>query len=165
MDRPTVLFVLLMLACLNAPAQQEYLAMVNAPAVEIEVDLSMLRAGQDPENGTWDICDSLANIPWYDAYCEWNTTKIFSKRYDLRDKPDTTKLILLYDACDHAHPFCGRITSDFGYRRNRFHYGVDIKLKTGDPVQCAFEVSQYHRGYKLIHAHQKRLILEYHPHS
>jgi len=176
MDRPTALFVLLILACLNAPAQQEYIAMVNAPAVEVEVDLALLRADQDPENGPWDICDSLANIPWYDAYCEWSTTKIFSKRYDLRDKPDTTELILQYDACDHAHPFCGRITSDFGYRRNRFHYGVDIKLKTGDPVLCAFEgvvriskysstfgrviVVRHNNGLETLYAHLSKLKVE-----
>ena len=99
----------------------------------------------------WDINDSLQNIPWYDEYCEWSSDKIFSGKYDLRDKPDTTQLILQYDACDHAHPICGRITSDFGYRRHRFHYGVDIKLQTGDPVKCAFEgvvrVAKYSRTF------------------
>lgn len=176
MDRSTALLVLLVLACLNVTAQQEYVAMVNAPSVKVELDFNLLKEEQDPDNGTWDICDSLANIPWYDAYCEWNTSKIFSKRFDLRDKPDTTELILQYDVCDHAHPFCGKITSDFGYRRNRFHYGVDIKLKTGDPVLCAFEgvvriskysstfgrviVVRHNNGLETLYAHLSKLKVE-----
>jgi len=36
-------------------------------------------------------------------------------------------------------PVEGRPTSHFGPRRNRFHYGVDIGLKTGTPIKCMFD--------------------------
>mgnify|MGYP002869826449 CR=1 FL=1 len=36
-------------------------------------------------------------------------------------------------------PVPGYITSKFGPRRYRYHYGVDLKLQTGDSVRCAFD--------------------------
>jgi murein DD-endopeptidase MepM/ murein hydrolase activator NlpD len=36
-------------------------------------------------------------------------------------------------------PVEGRITSNFGHRRRRFHYGTDIKLQVGDTVRAAFD--------------------------
>jgi len=42
------------------------------------------------------------------------------------------------------------ITSDFGMRHYRWHYGTDIKLETGDPVLAAFDgivrIQQYDAG-------------------
>lgn len=43
------------------------------------------------------------------------------------------------NTCDYVHPFDGRVTSDFGHRRRRMHYGMDIDLETGDKVKVAFE--------------------------
>lgn len=36
-------------------------------------------------------------------------------------------------------PFDGRITSRYGYRRGRYHNGIDIDLETGDTVRAAFD--------------------------
>ncbi|MFM7106673.1 MAG: peptidoglycan DD-metalloendopeptidase family protein, partial [Flavobacteriales bacterium] len=50
-----------------------------------------------------------------------------------------------------VYPACGNVTSPFGYRRGRMHYGCDIDLETGDEVQAAFEgmvrISQFHDSY------------------
>ncbi|MCG8473926.1 MAG: peptidoglycan DD-metalloendopeptidase family protein [Cytophagales bacterium] len=44
----------------------------------------------------------------------------------------------------------GRITSRFGWRRYRYHYGIDMKLRKGDPVRAAFDgivrIARYNRG-------------------
>lgn len=40
-----------------------------------------------------------------------------------------------YYACPHE----GRITSHFGPRRRRWHYGVDLGLRTGDPIKAMFD--------------------------
>lgn len=51
-----------------------------------------------------------------------------------------TQLTLVWNStCDYVHPFLGRVTSKFGKRRRRMHYGIDIDLETGDKVQSAFE--------------------------
>lgn len=99
----------------------------------------------------WDINDSLAFIPAYDEYCHWDTRNIHAYDYDYREFKDTINMVLRYENCDYAAPFTGRITSQFGERGARYHYGIDIKLYKGDPVQVAFEglvrISQYSRTY------------------
>lgn len=85
------------------------------------------------------ILDSLSWIPYFDEYCLWETSKIHPYKNDFTKLTDTIPLILRYAECDFEHPVCGKINSDFGYRRNRFHYGVDIDLERGDPVVAAFE--------------------------
>lgn len=40
---------------------------------------------------------------------------------------------------NYALPTDGEVRSPFQYRRNRFHYGVDLPLRTGDTVYAAFD--------------------------
>jgi murein DD-endopeptidase MepM/ murein hydrolase activator NlpD len=90
--------------------------------------------------------DSARVIPGHLLYREFDTDVIF----DRRSTPmlDTCTLQLGRAACDHAVPIHGKITSPFGHRHRRMHYGVDLKLQEGDPVHCAFEgmvrISRYH---------------------
>lgn len=99
----------------------------------------------------WDVNDSLLLIPAYDTYCSWDTRNIHAYDFDYRELNDTTEVVLRYEACDFAHPFKGRVTSNFGERGSRYHYGIDIKLYKGDPIKSAFEglvrISQYSRTY------------------
>ncbi len=48
-------------------------------------------------------------------------------------------------------PIKGKVTSRFGPRRYRYHYGTDINLNTGDTVVAAFDgkvrIAAYHYGY------------------
>lgn len=103
------------------------------------------------EENVWDVNDSLLLIPAYDTYCSWDTRNIHAYDFDYRELNDTTEVVLRYEACDFAHPFKGRVTSNFGERGSRYHYGIDIKLYKGDPIKSAFEglvrISQYSRTY------------------
>ena len=84
-----------------------------------------------------DIC-ALINCDLYNAI--WDTTRINPYGLNLKEKKDSTFLTLFHDVqCDYAHPTCGEITSEFGFRRTRYHYGIDINLETGDEVLAAFE--------------------------
>lgn len=66
-----------------------------------------------------------------------------------RVKPTTTSLDSLPDEIiitlvkNNESPFCFPVknikTSPYGWRWNRPHRGVDIRLKTGDPVHCCFD--------------------------
>lgn len=95
-----------------------------------------------------------------DLYTVWDTARINPYGVDLRQKKDTTLLKLVTDKhCDYSHPVCGEVTSEFGFRRHRFHYGIDINLETGDAVLAAFEgtvrVARYSPtyGYYVIIRH------------
>jgi LysM repeat protein len=93
------------------------------------------------EDEMMDYTDSLISFPAYDLYCGWDTINIHSAKFDVASLKDSTHNILLYDehSCGYVHPFEGRITSGFGPRKRRYHYGVDIDLETGDCVAAAFD--------------------------
>ena len=55
-------------------------------------------------------------------------------------------LNLVDSSCGYVHPFAGRVTSKYGWRRSRWHKGIDIDLEIGDPVYSAFDgVVRIHR--------------------
>lgn len=95
----------------------------------------------------WSEEDSIARIPAYLAYRDWDTDDIF-KRSDIKD---TVDLELSRSEHDHYMPVCGRITSPFGPRHGHNHYGTDLKVEVGDPVYCAFpgmvRISRYHKDF------------------
>ena len=71
----------------------------------------------------------------------WDTDQCYSsnKTNDLSKLKDTLWLCVV----DTTHnkfvmPFEGKITSRYGYRRGRYHNGIDIDLRTGDTVVAAF---------------------------
>jgi len=66
--------------------------------------------------------------------------------------PDTLKLVISSDSLgNYFPPICGIITSNFGWRDNRMHKGMDIDLKRGDQVHAAFDgmvrIARYNGGY------------------
>ena len=69
------------------------------------------------------------------------------------------------------------VTSKFGPRRNRFHYGTDIKVRIGDSIHCAWDgrvrivgydprgygyfiVIRHENGLETIYGHLSRLLVE-----
>jgi murein DD-endopeptidase MepM/ murein hydrolase activator NlpD len=77
---------------------------------------------------------------------EWNNE--FVKAYSDAFVPDTFRI----DVSSFIMPITGKVTSPYGPRRRRFHYGIDLKLQTGDTVYAAFDgkvrVCNYERrGY------------------
>lgn len=130
----------------------------------------------DTYSGLWDVNDSLRHIPSYDIYCHWNTASIFHAPGANVRLDDTLTLNLSNRAADHYMPVCGHVTSPYGPRRGRMHYGVDLKLDHGDPVVSAFagkvRISRYHRtfgnvvvvrhhnGLETLYAHLSRRSVE-----
>jgi murein DD-endopeptidase MepM/ murein hydrolase activator NlpD len=92
-------------------------------------------------------------VPGWDIYQHWNTEVIHPLRTDLTNLSDTIHIVLKDEEfeCDYAHPYFGEVTSDFGPRRYRYHYGIDIKLATGDTVFAAFDgvvrIAKYSKTY------------------
>jgi murein DD-endopeptidase MepM/ murein hydrolase activator NlpD len=86
-------------------------------------------------------------------YGFWINDRVHPYKFDIKTtKLDTTVHLFCKETQNpYFHPTCGHITSDFGMRRRRYHYGIDIKLETGDPVFCALDgvvrVSKFDRTY------------------
>jgi murein DD-endopeptidase MepM/ murein hydrolase activator NlpD len=130
------------------------------------------------EDEMMDYSDSLVSFPAYDLYCGWDTVNIHSLKFDVSTLKDSSKNILLYDesSCGYVHPFEGKITSAFGPRKRRYHYGVDIDLETGDCVAAAFDgkvriskksksygnviVIRHASGLETYYAHLSRIDVE-----
>ncbi len=115
----------------------------------------------DLASNFYNFYDSLSIYfyPASDKYDNWDTDQIAYQKLDSLlnhadslFKMDTTIIVLQHkNEMEYYHPFCGRVTSRFGGRRSRFHYGTDVDLITGDTVRCAFDgmvrIKKYHRGY------------------
>ena len=102
----------------------------------------------------------------------WDTQ--FLKAYSGVAVPDSFQI----DLTNFVMPITtGKITSFFGPRRKRFHYGTDLKLQTGDTVVAAFEgkirVKQFERrgygnylvirhpnGLETVYGHLSRFLVE-----
>lgn len=84
-------------------------------------------------------------------YTYWNTKEIHEKRFDFSYVLDTLIIPLIDSSNTYVHPWNGPITSRFGRRRYRYHYGTDVNLVTGDSVRSAFNgkvrISRYSRSY------------------
>jgi len=99
--------------------------------------------------------------PADDIYDEnWNTEYI--KAYQNVIVPDSFRI----DVSEFVLPINGlkRVTSPYGPRRRRFHYGTDMKVETGDTIYAAFDgkvrVRNYQRrgyGYYLVLRHPNSL--------
>jgi murein DD-endopeptidase MepM/ murein hydrolase activator NlpD len=92
-------------------------------------------------------------FPSHFFYNDWNT-QLPHPYTDELTANDTSFILQLVDKnsyCNYHHPFPGPVTSQFGWRDKRMHYGIDIGLNTGDPVKSAFEgmvrFAKKHGGY------------------
>ena len=120
----------------------------------IVVDSTMLELQLEEEEG---------EFPAEDLYeGNWNTQNVGA--YGSVAIPDSFSI----DVSNFEIPFEGRITSKFGPRKGRFHYGTDIKLQTGDTVRAAFDgkvrVQRFERrgyGYFIVLRHSNGLETVY----
>lgn len=101
---------------------------------------------------TYDNVDSLLMFPSHDLYGCWDTTFCHPNLFNQQFTGDSAVIYLLDDwSCGFTMPYKGPITSEFGWRRRRPHYGTDINLETGDTVMAAFDgkvrIARYIQGY------------------
>ncbi|HVA98372.1 MAG TPA: M23 family metallopeptidase [Bacteroidia bacterium] len=121
--------------------------------------------------------DSVRMIPAYALYRSWDTTSLEPYHFDVENMSDTEKVVLETDTscCDFVQPYIGAITSNFGFRRYRYHYGIDIKLNKGDSVSAAFDgkvrftqhnrsygnviIIRHNNGLETIYAHLSKILV------
>ncbi|MGZ3904278.1 MAG: peptidoglycan DD-metalloendopeptidase family protein [Bacteroidia bacterium] len=101
---------------------------------------------------SYDTADSLLMFPSHDLYGSWDTSACHPDLWFQQFTGDSAIVYLLDDeSCGFTMPVKGIITSEFGWRRRRPHYGTDINLNTGDTVAAAFDgkvrIARYIGGY------------------
>lgn len=79
--------------------------------------------------------DLMENHPADDIYNNlWTSDHVNPYKIPIDNMPDSIRI-----DCSHFFvPVRGEVTSVFGPRRYRFHYGIDLRLKVGDSVRSAF---------------------------
>jgi murein DD-endopeptidase MepM/ murein hydrolase activator NlpD len=103
----------------------------------------------------------------FEYYSTWDSKKINIYDFDPKDFKDTV-YIKLYDrffGTEWKLPLDEtRITSEFGFRRYRWHHGTDLKLNVGDPIYSTFDgivrIRSYDRtgyGYYVVVRHKNGL--------
>ena len=90
----------------------------SAPIVPIEDDIRFSDFSQMPEE--------------YDI---WSNSSINPYNVSLVGMKDTVKL----DVGGYYPPSVKHVTSDWGFRKWKFHYGIDLKVHRGDTVRSAFD--------------------------
>ena len=87
-------------------------------------------------------------------YATMDTSVIHYTQFDMSKWRDTT--INLVNHGRHQEffyptPNTSRLTSCFGPRRRRFHYGIDLAMPTGEPIYAAFDgtvrISRFNSTY------------------
>ncbi|OYU95922.1 MAG: peptidase M23 [Bacteroidetes bacterium B1(2017)] len=120
-----------------------------------------------------------AFAPAHNLYTVWDTITINPYHRDLKVMEDTIRLVLAdFDDCSFHPPAIGDVTSNFGFRnwgrRQKFHFGTDIRMEVGDPVYAAFEgvvriakrsadygymvVIRHNNGLETLYAHFSQLL-------
>ncbi|WP_224998923.1 peptidoglycan DD-metalloendopeptidase family protein [Cesiribacter sp. SM1] len=86
----------------------------------------------------------MINKEWFtlhEYYAVWDSRNINPYNIDARKFKDTVSLVLYVPPGENWSPPLEniRVTSNFGYRSPRWHYGTDIGLNTGDSVRSVFD--------------------------
>ena len=104
----------------------------------VPINPTILIAADD--NDETSEVDSLLAFPSNDLYSTWDTSTIHPYSFIERFKQDSAVVRLTEPTdCGFVLPFKGNVTSEFGWRHRRPHYGTDIDLETGDTVVAAFD--------------------------
>ena len=70
----------------------------------------------------------------------WDMSAIHAYKDVPLDSLAEATAIRLVDSLESYHyPYVGRITSRYGPRKGRAHQGIDLGLKTGDPIYATFD--------------------------
>lgn len=88
-------------------------------------------------NQQTDTTNSMGvGVLWYGNH--FSSHRVRERVLPLDSLPDEINLRLVKNDTDFCFPVKGVINSPYGWRWERAHRGVDIRLTTGTPVRCAF---------------------------
>lgn len=144
-------------------------------------DTTKIVVVQDPtlfDEDSEDLLDTAEiTFPSHDLYASWDTNTAHPYKFNECFKEDSVTIVLTEgeDNC-FVMPYKGHLTSLFGWRKYRPHYGTDIDLEKGDTIVSAFDgmvrVAKYYQGYgncvivrhknglETVYGHMSKLLVE-----
>ncbi len=87
------------------------------------------------------VFEYMNSNPDLDFFQSWDNDMCYTSdlKNDLSKLKDTLWLCTTHDAVGDFHmPFDGVVTSRYGFRKGRYHNGIDINLETGDTVRATW---------------------------
>lgn len=137
--------------------------------------------GEDNENGfddgwyndndTATISDELLAI----MLENWDSVAVHIAKTDFTNLQDSILLPLFDPIEGYELPHFGDVTSKFGWRRYRYHYGIDTKNQYGEPIFCVFDgivriarrsrtygnfvIVRHKNGLETFYAHCSKLLV------
>lgn len=120
--------------------------------------------------------DLMENHPADDIYHHiWTRERVNPYAIPIDSMPDSVR-IFCKDFVAPVHS--GIITSHFGPRRYRYHFGTDLRLKVGDSIRCSFDgkvriidyerrgygyyvVVRHNNGLETVYAHLSKTLVEH----
>lgn len=138
---------------------------IVAPPPPEEEDLSAKVLQPMDDEGTESEDDIL--------YASFDSEVIHYPKMDVNQIKDV-KINLVNHAVgqefSYPTPEYSRVTSHFGPRRRRFHYGTDLAMPTGEPIYAAFDgvvrISKFNRTYGnlIVIRHEQNGLETYYAH-
>ncbi len=119
--------------------------------------------------------DMVEDHPANDLYRNiWTAERLNPYKIPIDSICDSVRI----DCSEFVLPVPGAITSKFGARRTRYHFGTDLRLATGDPVKVAFSgkvriidyerkgyghyvVVRHNNGFETVYAHLSKVLVEH----
>ncbi|MFN8115161.1 MAG: M23 family metallopeptidase [Bacteroidia bacterium] len=143
---------------------------------KVTINPAILAISGEEHDETEEV-DSLLAFPSNDLYSSWDTTVIHPYSFAESFKQDSAIITLTEPTdCGFVLPFTGNVTSEFGWRKRRPHYGTDIDLETGDTVVAAFDgmvriaklnrsygnvvIIRHKNGLETVYAHLSKILVE-----
>jgi murein DD-endopeptidase MepM/ murein hydrolase activator NlpD len=106
----------------------------------------------------------------------WDSISIHIPKTDFSSMTDTVYLPLTEIGVAYSLPHFNPILSRFGWRRYRYHYGIDTKNSIGDSICCVFDgivriakrnrtygnviIVRHYNGLETFYAHCSKLLVE-----
>ena len=111
--------------------------------------------------------------PAQDLYKIWNREFLTPSSFPQSTLPDTFSILIK----DFEFPTLGKVSSPFGYRKPRQHYGIDLKVQMKDTIRAAFSgrvrleryeargygyyiVIRHPNGLETIYAHLAKFLVK-----
>ena len=106
----------------------------------------------------------------------WDSLSIHIPKTDFSSMTDTIYLPLLEEGKEYTLPHFNPVISRFGWRRYRYHYGIDTKNAMRDSIYCVFDgvvriakrnrtygnviIVRHYNGLETFYAHCSKLLVE-----
>ncbi|MDR2938384.1 MAG: peptidoglycan DD-metalloendopeptidase family protein [Prevotellaceae bacterium] len=168
-----VKYLLLMLVFLLKGTDIAYSQLVQDSVDLQPYDLMIEEDENDGYDSTQVACATDTTPPAFAIYgSAWNNQDVNPYKISLVDMTDTVQV----DLSGYTHPNRNVITSRFGFRRWKFHYGIDLRCAVGDSIRSAFAgrvriakrgkaygnyvVVRHYNGLETTYAHLNKILVK-----